>query len=148
MRLFSFIDLPDVLTKIKGDTSCQQKYKRKTGGHYLNICPKVKLKQRHNEAVDIEPAEEQGFSYLQVQGTEFIQLEFEDEIGDDLIDKVARWSESRKGVEKISMSVSDPDVVQLKTPSFRRASAFVDYCSKSSNPLAEEVLWGIWEVFK
>ena len=107
-----------------------------------------KLKQRHNESVDIVPTEQEGFSYIQIHGTEFIQLKFEDKIGDDLINKLAKWSESRKGVEKISMSASDSDVVELKHLLLGRASAFVDYCSKSSNPLAEEALWGIWEVFE
>ena len=107
-----------------------------------------KLKQRHNEAIDIKPAEEEGVSYIQIYGTEFIQLDFNDKIGDELINKVAKWSESRKGIEKVSMSASDADVVELKYLLLGRASEFVDYCSKSSNPLAEEALWGIWEVFE
>ena len=75
-------------------------------------------------------------------------MDFDDEISDELINKVAKWSESRKGIEKISMSASDSDVVELKHLLLGRASTFVDYCYKSNNPLAEEALWGIWEVFE
>ena len=35
VRLFSFIDLPDVLTKIKGDTSCQKKKIKKIKKRFL-----------------------------------------------------------------------------------------------------------------
>ena len=107
-----------------------------------------KLKQRHSEAVDTSPALNKEYQYIQIHGTDFVQLDFDDEIGDALINKVAKWSESRKGIEKISMSASDSDVVELKHLLLGRASTFVDYCYKSNNPLAEEALWGIWEVFE
>ena len=72
-----------------------------------------KLKQRHSEAMDTSPAFNKEYQYIQIHGTDFVQLDFDDEIGDALI-KVAKWSESRKVIEKISMSASDSDVVELK----------------------------------
>ena len=106
-----------------------------------------KLNQRHNEAVDKFETNEKGYFFIQIQGTDFVKLSFKDEIGDALIEKVANWSKSRKGVEKIGISPSDSDVSQLKHLLLGRASEFVDYCSKSSHPEAEEALWGIWDVY-
>ena len=106
-----------------------------------------KLKQRHNEAVDKFETNEKGYFFIQIYGTDFIKLSFQDEIGDALIEKVANWSKSRKGIEKIGISPSDSDVSQLKHLLLGRASEFVDYCSKSNHPEAEEALWGIWDVF-
>ena len=106
-----------------------------------------KLKQRHSEAVDTSPALNREYQYIQIHGTDFVKLSFKDEIGDALIEKVANWSKSRKEVEKIGISPSDSDVSQLKHLLLGRASEFVDYCSKSSHPEAEEALWGIWDVF-
>ena len=81
-----------------------------------------KLKQRHSEAVDTSPAFNKEYQYIQIHGTDFVQLDFDDEIGDALINKVAKWSESRKVIEKISMSASDSDVVELKHLLLGRAS--------------------------
>ena len=106
-----------------------------------------KLKQRHNEAVDKFKTNEKGYFFIQTYGTDFVKLSFQDEIGEALIEKVANWSKSRKGVEKIGISPSDSDVSQLKHLLLGRASEFVDYCSKSNHPEAEEALWGIWDVF-
>ena len=105
-----------------------------------------KLKQRHNEYVDKHSTNKNGYWILQVHGTEFIQLVFKDKIGDILIDKVASWAKKRKNTNKIGYSSSDKDVIELKNLLLGRASEFVDYCSKSKNPNAEEALWGIWDV--
>jgi len=107
---------------------------------------KSKLNRRHNEYVDKYPTNTEGYWFLQIHGTEFIQLEFKDKIGDILIDKVASWAKKRKNTNKIGYSVSDGDVIELKNLLLGRASEFVDYCSKSKNPNAEEALWGIWDV--
>ena len=107
----------------------------------------IKLKQRHDEAVNKYPAKIRNQFYIQIFGTDFVQLSFKDTISDELIIKVANWSRSRKGVEKIGISPSDSDVKDLKHLLLGRASKFVDYCSKSKHPMAEEALWGIWDVF-
>lgn len=105
-----------------------------------------KLNQRHYEYVDKHATNEDGYWILQVHGTEFIQLEFKDKIGDILIDKVASWAKKRKNTNKIGYSVCDEDVIELKNLLLGRASEFVNYCSKSKNSNAEEALWGIWDV--
>ena len=107
----------------------------------------AKLKQRHDEAVNKYPAKIRNQFYIQVYGTDFVQLSFDDTISDKLIVKVANWSRSRKKVDKIGVSPSDNDVKELKYLLLGRASKFVDYCSKSKHPDAEEALWGIWDVF-
>lgn len=105
-----------------------------------------KLNQRHNEYVDKHATNAEGYWFIQVHGTEFVQLKFQDEIGEALIEKVAKWAESRKGEDKVGISPSDGDVIQLKNLLLGRASEFVDYCSKSKYPKAEDALWGIWDV--
>ena len=107
---------------------------------------KSKQKQRHNEYVDKHATNEEGYWFIQVHGTDYVKLEFKDKIGDVLIDKVAEWSRNRNTLHKIGISASDSDVIQLKNLLLGRASEFVDYCSKSKNPNAEEALWGIWNV--
>ena len=106
----------------------------------------VKLKQRHSDAVDKHPSNVKGYYFIQIHGTDFIQLDFPDKINDTLIEKVASWSSKRNKVNKIGISPSDSDVIQLKDLLLGRASDFVDYCSKSIHPQAEEALWGIWDV--
>ena len=105
-----------------------------------------KLNQRHNEYVDKHATNAEGYWFIQVHGTDYIKLEFKDDIGDLLIEKVAEWSRNRNTLNKIGISASDSDVIQLKKLLLGRASEFVDYCSKSKNPNAEEALWGIWDV--
>ena len=105
-----------------------------------------KLNQRHNEYVDKYPTNTEGYWFIQIHGTDFVQLEFSDEINDTLIEKVASWSVNRNKVNKIGISPSDSDVIQLKNLLLGRASDFVDYCSKSIHPQAEEALWGIWDI--
>ena len=105
-----------------------------------------KLNQRHNEYVDKHATNAEGYWFIQVHGTDYVKLEFKDDIGDHLIEKVAEWSRNRNTLNKIGMSTSDSDVIQLKNLLLGRASEFVDYCSKSKNPNAEEALWGIWKV--
>ena len=105
-----------------------------------------KLNQRHNEYVDKHATNAEGYWFIQVHGTDYVKLEFKDVISDLLIEKVAEWSRNKNTLNKIGISTSDSDVIQLKNLLLGRASEFVDYCSKSKNPNAEEALWGIWEV--
>ena len=107
-----------------------------------------KLNQRHNEYVDKHATNAEGYWFIQVHGTDYIKLEFKDDIGDLLIEKVAEWSRNRNTLNKIGISASDSDVIQLKKLLLGRASEFVDYCSKSKNPNTEEALWGIWDVME
>ena len=105
-----------------------------------------KLNKRHNEYVVRHATNAEGYWFIQVHGTDFVKLEFKDNISDLLIEKVAEWSRNRNNYKKIGISASDSDVIQLKNLLLGRASEFVDYCSKSKNPNAEEALWGIWDV--
>ena len=105
-----------------------------------------KLNQRHNEYVDKHATNAEGYWFIQVHGTGYVKLEFKDDISDLLIEKVAEWSRNRNTFNKIGISASDSDVIQLKNLLLGRASEFVDYCSKSKNPNAEEALWGIWDI--
>ena len=105
-----------------------------------------KLNQRHNEYVDKYPTNAEGYWFIQIHGTEFVQLKFKDEINETLIQHVSKWSEKRENTRKIGYSTSDSDVLELKNLLLGRASDFVDFCSKSNHPKAEQALWGIWEV--
>ena len=106
----------------------------------------AKINQRHNEYVDKYPTNTDGYWFLQIHGTEFVQLQFKEKINDILIDKVATWAKKRSDTNKIGYSTSDKDVIELKNLLLGRASDFVDYCSKSNHLKAEQALWGIWEV--
>ena len=105
-----------------------------------------KLNQRHNEYVDKYPTNAEGYWFIQIHGTEFVELKFKDEINETLIQHVSKWSEKRENTRKIGYSTSDSDVLELKNLLLGRASDFVDFCSKSNHPKAEQALWGIWEV--
>ena len=105
-----------------------------------------KLNQRHNEYVDKYPTNTEEYWFIQIHGTEFVQLKFKDEINETLILHVSKWSEKRENTKKIGYSTSDSDVLELKNLLLGRASDFVDFCSKSNHPKAEQALWGIWEV--
>ncbi|MDA8753576.1 hypothetical protein N9N24_03670 [Candidatus Marinimicrobia bacterium] len=105
-----------------------------------------KLNQRHNEYVDKYPTNAEGYWFIQIHGTEFVQLKFKDDINETLIQHVSTWSEKRENTKKIGYSTSDSDVLELKNLLLGRASDFVDFCSKSNHPKAEQALWGIWEV--
>ena len=105
-----------------------------------------KLNQRHNEYVDKYPTNTEGYWFIQIHGTEFVQLKFKDEINETLIQHVSKWSEKRENTRKIGYSTSDSDVLELKNLLLGRASDFVDFCYKSNHPKAEQALWGIWEV--
>ena len=64
---------------------------------------KSKLKQRHTEAVNTYPANDKNQFYIQVYGTEFVQLSFQEDIGERLIERVAKWARDRRHIKKLTM---------------------------------------------
>ena len=52
----------------------------------------------------------------------------------------------RRHIKKLTMSAQDSDVIELKHLLLGRASQFVEYCSTSDHPDAEDALWGIFDV--
>ena len=107
---------------------------------------KSKSKQRHTEAVNTYPANDKNQFYIQVYGTEFVQLSFQEDIGERLIERVAKWARDRRHIKKLTMGAHDNDVIELKHLLLGRASQFVEYCSTSDHPDAEDALWGIFDV--
>ena len=124
------------------------KIKEKDWWLLFNHMSESKLKQRHEEYVDIIETNKKEYWFIQIHNTSFVKLKFEDDINDNLIEKVANWAKKRNNTSKIGISVNDSDVLELKNLLLGRASNFVDYCSLSVHPNAEEALWGIWEVFE
>ena len=106
-----------------------------------------KLKIRHRESIDKYPTDIENEFYIQAYGTEFVQIDYQFDISDRLIEQVAKWGENRRIIKKIGISQSDSDVVQLKHLLLGRASQFIEYSSKSDHPQAEDALWAIKEVF-
>ena len=106
-----------------------------------------KLKIRQRESIDKNPTDIENEFYIQAYGTEFVQIDYQFDISDRLIEQVAKWGENRRIIKKIGISQSDSDVVQLKHLLLGRASQFIEYSSKSDHPQAEDALWAIKEVF-
>jgi len=108
-----------------------------------------KLKQRHREAIEIYPSSFPSQFYIQVKGTEFIQLDFEHEIGNELVKQVAQWSRDREKMDsRLSISSSDSDVLRLKHLLLGRAKEFIDFCisEDSIEPEATIAQFGICDV--
>ena len=59
-----------------------------------------KLKQRHNEDVNKFETNEKGYFFIQIYGTDFVKLSFQDEIGEALIEKVAKTKKKAQEIKK------------------------------------------------
>ena len=80
------------------------KIKEKDWWLLFNHMSESKLKQRHEEYVDIIETNKKEYWFIQIHNTSFVKLKFEDDINDNLIEKVANWAKKRNNTSKIGIS--------------------------------------------